>query len=145
MSFTGTYDRNLDDKGRVALPPTFKKPLDGLTLKVIYAPEREVDAVYVFEKDAFEKWLDSVFAAKGGFNPTDPVHRTVQESLRSEATELKMDSASRISIPENDRASAHLDHEVSIVGNGDRLEIWDRATHEARRAAARDVLADFFG
>ena len=40
---------------------------------------------------------------------------------------------------------AHLDREVRIVGNDDHLEVWDRATHEARKSAMTDVLADFFG
>lgn len=142
---TGTYDRNLDEKGRLSLPPAFKGAFDGCRLKVISAPEREVDAVYVFTEDTFKEWLDSVFMAKGGYNPLDPTHRFMKGKLNGEAIELKIDSASRISIPEAARVKSGLDHEVSVVGNGDRLEIWDREKLADRLAAAENLAADFFG
>lgn len=141
---TGTYDRNLDAKGRLSIPPALRNELPE-RVRVIYAPEKEVDAVYVFTEDTFRAWLDSVFVAKGGFDPTNEEHRVVREWLNGEAIELKIDSASRISIPESCRADAHLTGEVTVVGNDDRLVIWDRATHEARRAEARKTVANFFG
>ncbi len=144
MHLTGSYNRNLDAKGRLSLPPAFRKEL-GEQVRVIYAPEKEVDAVYVFTEDTFKAWEDSVFAAKGGYDPTNEEHRSVMEWLNGEAIPLEIDSASRISLPEECRADANLDREVTVVGNGDRLMIWNRATHEARRANARKVVANFFG
>ena len=98
MYLTGSYNRNLDAKGRLSLPPAFRKELDE-RVKVIYAPEKEVDAVYVFTEDTFKVWLDSVFEAKGGYDPTSEEHRSVREWLNGEATTLEIDSASRISLP----------------------------------------------
>ena len=143
MYLTGTYDRNLDAKGRLSLPPAFKKQL-GESVRVLFAPEKEVDALYVFTEDTFKAWLDSVFEAKGGFDPTNKAHRVVMETLNGAATTLEIDSAARISLPEAARAKAGLDREVTIVGNGDRLVVWDRTKHEARQASAEDLLADFF-
>ena len=87
MYFNGTYDRNLDAKGRLSLPPAFKKQLEG-HVRVLPAPEKEVDALYVFTEDTFKVWVDSVFEAKGGFNPTDRSHRMVKEALYGAATTL---------------------------------------------------------
>ena len=143
MYLTGTYDRNLDAKGRLSLPPAFRKQL-GDQVRVLPAPEKEVDALYVFTEDTFKDWLDSVFVAKGGFDPTREEHRLVKEALNGAATTLEIDSAARISLPEGARAKAHLDREVTVVGNGDRLVVWDRATHEARQASVESVLANFF-
>ena len=143
MYLTGTYDRNLDAKGRLSLPPAFKKQLSD-SVRVLPAPEREVDAMYVFTEDTFTAWLDEVFAAKGGFDPTNPEHRQVKEWLNGQATTLEIDSAARISLPEAYRAEAHLDREVTVVGNGDRLVIWDRAEHEKRQAAVKSTIANFF-
>ena len=42
------------------------------------------------------------------------------------ATTLDIDSAARISLPESVREEAHLDREVTIVGNDDRLVVWGR-------------------
>lgn len=143
MYLTGSYNRNLDAKGRLSLPPAFRKELDE-RVKVIYAPEKEVDAVYVFTEDTFKDWLMSVFESKGGYCPTNEQHRMVKEALNGAATTLEIDSAARISLPESVREEAHLDREVTVVGNDDRLVIWDRATHEARKASMKSALADFF-
>ncbi len=143
MYLTGTYNRNLDAKGRLSLPPAFRKEL-GDQVRVLPAPEKEIDALYVFTKDMFEKWLDDVFDAKGGYDPTNGQHRLVKAALNGAATTLDIDSAARISLPEANRAKAHLDHEVTVVGDGDRLEIWDRATYDARQSTVESVLADFF-
>ena len=143
MYFNGTYDRNLDAKGRLSLPPAFKKQLEG-HVRVLPAPEKEVDALYVFTEDTFKVWLDSVFEAKGGFDPTNRSHRMVKEALYGAAITLEIDSAARISLPEHDRKKAHLDREVTVVGGDDRLVIWDRETYAARQAETEDILAGFF-
>lgn len=143
MYLIGTYDRNLDAKGRLTLPPTFKKQLEG-RLCVLPAPEKEVDALYVFTEDMFKVWLDSVFEAKGGYDPTNRSHRMVKEALYGAATTLEIDSAARISLPEQDRKKVHLDREVTIVGSEDRLLIWDRETYAARQAETESMLEDFF-
>lgn len=143
MYLTGTYDRNLDAKGRLSLPPAFRKELPE-KVRVIAAPEGEVDAVYVFTEDTFKDWLAQVFEKKGGYDPTNAQHRVVKEALNGAATTLEIDSAARISLPESVRGEAHLDREVTVVGNDDRLVIWDRATHEARKASMKSALADFF-
>lgn len=143
MYFNGTYDRNLDAKGRLTLPPAFKKQIDGL-VRVLPAPEKEVDALYVFTEDTFKVWVDSVFEAKGGFDPTNRSHRMVKEALYGAATTLEIDSAARISLPEHDRTKVHLNREVTIVGSDDRLVIWDRETYAARQVETEDILADFF-
>ncbi len=143
MYLTGTYDRNLDSKGRLSLPPAFRKELPD-RVRVLAAPEGEIDAVYVFTEDTFKDWLMSVFERKGGFDPTNEEHRMVKEALNGAATTLEIDSAARISLPESDRAEAHLGREVTIVGNDDRLTIWDREAYESRKAASKAVLANFF-
>lgn len=143
MYLTGTYDRNLDAKGRLSLPPAFRKQFDE-QVRVLPAPEKELDALYVFTEDTFKAWLDDVFRAKGGYDPTNGEHRMVREALNGQAATLDIDSAARISLPEPYRAQAGLDREVTIVGNGDRLVVWDRAKHEARQAAVKNVLANFF-
>lgn len=143
MYVSGTYDRNLDAKGRLSLPPAFRKEL-GESVRVLPAPEKDIDALYVFTEDTFKKWLDSVFEAKGGYNPTSEEHRIVREALNGAATALEIDSAARISLPEAYREKVGLDREVTIVGDGDRVKVWDRATFKAREASAESVLANFF-
>ena len=143
MYLTGSYDRNLDAKGRLSLPPAFRKQLDD-QVRVLPAPEKEVDAVYVFTEDTFRDWLMSVFESKGGYNPTNEQHRLVKEALNGAATTLEIDSAARISLPEDARTAKHLKREVTVVGNEDRLEVWDRETFASFNQGTADILASFF-
>ena len=107
-----------------------------IKVRVLPAPEKEVDALYVFTEDTFKAWHASVFEAKGGYDPTNSQHRMVKEALNGAATTLEIDSAARISLPEADRAKRRIStREVRIVGTDDHLEVWDRATHEARKSA----------
>ena len=42
-------------------------------------------------------------------------------------TSMDVDSAGRIGLSESLRKQANLDREVTVVGNYDHLEVWDRA------------------
>ena len=142
MNLTGTYDRNLDAKGRLSLPATLRKVLPD---RVYVIPAPDADALYVFTEDTFEAWKDSVFVAQGGYDPTDSEHIEIRRQLNGAATTLDIDSAARISLPESARSLKGLEREVSVVGNGDRLEIWDRNTWVAHQQASSALLANFFG
>ena len=142
MNLTGTYDRNLDAKGRLSLPATLRKVLPD---RVYVVPAPDADALYVFTEDTFESWLDSVFDAQGGYDPTNGDHIEIRRMLNGAATTLEIDSAARISLPEDARGSKGLKREVTVIGNGDHLEVWDRAAWAARQQASSALLASFFG
>jgi MraZ protein len=52
------------------------------------------------------------------------------------ATEVEIDSASRVLIPPELRSWAGLEREVKFMGVGTYFELWDLARHEAREAQA---------
>lgn len=141
MILTGTYERNLDAKGRLSLPAAIRKELSE-QVKVLKAPD--VDALYVFSSDEYEKWVMGLFEGRGGFNPRSSKDQKLMRSLNAMATPVDIDAASRIGLPEDLRAKAKLSaREVTVVGNFDHLEIWDRAAWEQANADDDD-LADLF-
>lgn len=54
MGMTGAYERNLDAKGRLSLPAPLREEL-GEHVRVFKA--LDVDALYVFSAEAFDKWV----------------------------------------------------------------------------------------
>lgn len=71
MGMTGAYERNLDAKGRLSLPAPLREEL-GEHVRVFKA--LDVDALYVFSAEAFDKWVEGLFAGREGhegFNPRD--------------------------------------------------------------------------
>ena len=118
----GEFHHKLDAKGRVSLPSDFRKSLPK-NLKVTQAPKET--CLYVFEPDAFDDWVESLFASKGGYKPTLLEHERARRVLNSRATNVEIDSAGRISISADLRSKTGLDKEVVILGNSDHMEIWD--------------------
>ena len=55
MGMTGAYERNLDAKGRLSLPAPLREEL-GEHVRVFKA--LDVDALYVFSAEAFDKWVE---------------------------------------------------------------------------------------
>lgn len=48
-------------------------------------------------------------------------------AINKRTTSMDVDSAGRIGLSESLRKQANLDREVTVVGNYDHLEVWDRA------------------
>ena len=122
--FAGTFERNLDAKGRLSLPAAIRSEL-GEHVYVLPAPD--VDALYVFSNEKFEDWALGLFEKRGGFNSRKREDQALMRKIMARATPMDIDSASRIGLSETLREKAGLNREVTLVGNWDHLEIWDRA------------------
>ena len=141
MILTGTYERNLDAKGRLSLPAAVR---DELSSHVYVLPAPDVEALYVFSSDEYEKWVMGLFDKRGGFDPRKREDQALMRKINSMATPMDIDSASRIGLTEALREKKHLTREDTVVGNFDHLEIWDRAVWEQTQQADDDDLADLF-
>ena len=140
MILTGTYERNLDAKGRLSLPAAVR---DELSTHVYVLPAPDVDALYVFSSDEYEKWVMALFEKRGGFDPRSREDQALMRRINSMATPVDIDSASRIGLSEDLRSKKNLAREVTVVGNFDHLEIWDRETWNQSQQEDDD-LADLF-
>ncbi len=116
--FLGDFQHTLDAKGRVSLPAKFRNQLSG-TIVVSKGLE---GCLYVYPAEAFQTWL-AALVQKG--NDFDPGSRRVRRFFTSGAIETELDGAGRVMLPPVLRQYAQLKKEVSITGNGDRIEIWD--------------------
>lgn len=136
----GTYERNLDAKGRLSLPAAIRDELGG-ALYVFPAPD--VDALYVFPRSEFDAWIDRLF--EGEFHERVEDDSELRRYLYSVATPIEIDNASRIGLSEALRSEVGLEREVSIVGLRDHLEIWDRKKWQAKQAELKkNVMAKYF-
>ena len=68
--------------------------------------------------------------------------RGVQRLLVGHADDVELDSAGRILVPPALRRYASLDHEVVLVGQGHKFEIWDGAAWSAQTARTLAFPAD---
>ncbi len=118
----GIFSRKLDAKGRLSLPADFRKVLsEDLRL----TPDPTNQYLMVFETEAFNEWVESLFAAKGGYSAGNGKMVAQRKVLNSRAIVLEVDNSGRIRLNQAQRDIASLDKDVVIVGDVDHIEIWD--------------------
>jgi MraZ protein len=119
LMFTGTYDRQLDDKGRLALPAQYKQHFG----ESCYVVKGGSGCLQVFLTEDFEAEADWMHdRVQRGEMSADEMR-----SRMASADHCKVDRQGRISIVEHLRTFARLDAPMAVVlaGAYNRLEIWE--------------------
>jgi len=115
--FLGTYAPKLDDKGRIILPAKFREELASGVV-VTRGQER---CLYVFSQREFEVMHETIRKA-----PVTSKHsRDFLRLFLSGANQETPDKQHRVTIPAGLREYAGLDRELTVIGAGNRAEIWD--------------------
>lgn len=120
--FLGTHTPRLDEKGRVILPAKFRQELEsGIVLT--RGQER---CIYVFSAREFERVHERVRQAP----LTSAGARDFVRLFLSGASAETADSQHRITIPPPLRSYAGLERDLTVIGVGDRAEIWSTPAWE---------------
>lgn len=115
--FLGTHAPKLDDKGRVILPAKFRAALaSGLVLT-----RGQENCLYVFTEDEFAELHERIRQAP----VTSKSARDFLRVFLSGASDEVPDSQNRITIPQVLRDYAGLRKDLTVIGAGNRIEIWD--------------------
>lgn len=114
--FSGEYEHSLDAKGRVIMPSKFREPLGD----VFYITKGLDHNLLVFSS---EEW--NIFYSKLNTLPmSNKSARGFSRLFLSGAVECEASGQGRVLIPANLRAYAGIDKDVTIIGNGNKVEIW---------------------
>lgn len=121
--FLGTHAPKLDDKGRVILPARFRDELaNGLVLT--RGQER---CLYVFTAKDFENHLERLREAP----LTSKAGRDFLRLFLSGASSEIPDKQNRVMIPTALREYAGLERDLTVIGAGNRAEIWSATSWQA--------------
>lgn len=132
--FLGEYQHSLDAKGRVILPMAFRGAIqEGLVLT-----KGQDDCLAVYPTDEWQKTSDRLNDAVRSNKKSRQFLRMWYSSARRE----DLDKQGRITIPEQMREFAGLERDVTIIGAGERIEVWDRDRWERVRAEAERAYSD---
>jgi len=143
--FFGEYEHAIDDKSRLTLPARFRAALAG----GVFLAKGLDGSVDVYPR---ETWEMKVVARLGGLDPLLPDTRLLQRHFFGGASEDVPDKQGRVHLPAPLVRHAKLIKDVTVIGNNDHLEIWDRAAwaerleaiegsadHAAQRLAAQSI------
>ena len=134
MLFLGTHTPKLDDKGRMFLPAKFRAKLaDGLV--ITRGQER---CLYVYPQAEFER-----IAGQWQSSPTSSrAVRDYQRVFLSGASDEVPDKQGRVTIPPILRDYAGLSTECTVIGAGNRVEVWDSVAWNTYLEQTEDAFAE---
>ena len=133
--FVGVHERQLDERGRVALPSSYRGEL-GDHCYLFFGDDGcvSVRSVETFEAEA----ADMVAKAKSG-----EVTRNRLRAFASSASEATIDKQGRVTLDARLRNHAGLAPQgaVVVLGNIDQIEIWDPESYRLSEDAGQHEIA----
>ncbi len=126
----GEFDYKIDEKGRVPVPPRFRRELkDG----VVLAPgaEKCINAYTIAE------WKKLAADLTGGSLTSNKLRR-LNRAVFATAFNLTMDGQGRVALPIPLREHAEIVDDVVIAGVNTYLEIWNKVLWEEEKAKSQE-------
>lgn len=117
--FIGEYIHSIDSKGRIIVPSKFRDELG----KVFVISQELDNCLGIYTLSKWEELVEKL----NNLPATNRQANAYKRFKLSSAFECEIDKNGRILIPSKLREFAFLEKEVIIIGNGDRVEVWDKA------------------
>ncbi len=136
----GEYTHALDDKKRISLPSKFRKEVGAKFVATIGLD----NCLWIFPMKAWNTISEKIGGL--GFGQAD--NRQFARTMFGGASEIEVDSAGRILIPDFLREHAALKNKVVFVGVYDRVEVWnekDWAEHKRAALKQAEAMAEKLG
>ena len=123
LSFTGEYNYNIDQKGRLNIPAKFRKALDPKNDNTFVITRGFDPSLIVYPLVEWKKVEQQLLLLSSIKNKD----RNFVRSIVRYATISKYDSQGRIQIPDILLEYGQIQKEVSIIGMINKIELWDRS------------------
>ncbi len=128
--FRGLSTINVDEKGRLAIPARYREGLAVLGSPELVLTLNPWDrALWLYPLAEWEL-IETKLSALSDF---DKQSRRTKQIMRGYAADCVCDNQARVLLPQELRAIAGIDGPVALLGQGNKLEIWDRDAWNAER------------
>lgn len=130
--YNSTYRNAVDGKRRIQIPAMWRPDESDFQFTLIVWPKyREGACLRVLPPKELAELMEALDAMPNG----DPNKTTLKRIIGSESTQVTLDKAGRICVPEEMADAANIEDEAVLVGLLDRFEIWSPARYEKLKAA----------
>ena len=138
MAFHGTFEHTLDAKHRMTVPSKLRAAFsDGAFL--VKGADR---CIALYPSATYSALVDTALSR---LNPLSDERRDANRYFRANAQAVELDSAGRVMLASRQLEHAGIGRDVTLIGAGDCLELWDRDTWAAYdtdlTARAPDITA----
>ena len=132
--FLGTYTHNIDDKNRLTLPSKIATELS----KTVVVSRGFDSCLELRTLEEFKKYSEVLNSYSSNKKET----RMFVRAILPNASKITIDNAKRILIPANLLQQANIKNEVTIIGVGNKIEIWDSDTYAAYKEKADQLYEE---
>jgi MraZ protein len=140
--FTGSVTTTLDDKNRLTIPARFKEQLlkdAGGGNRVVIS--RWVDPCLVIHPLVeWERRCEELARMRD----TNPERRQFRYVILGTAQDLELDKQNRILLPQALRQAAGIERDVTLVGDIERILLWDSARWARMSDLGDDRLSEMY-
>ncbi|NLK86064.1 MAG: division/cell wall cluster transcriptional repressor MraZ [Clostridiaceae bacterium] len=116
--FYGEFQHTVDPKGRIIIPAAFR---DELKSKFMVTKGLE-GCLFIFSMPKWDSLVEKIETLPLSNNKA----REFSRFFFSSAAQCELDKHSRILVPQDLRSHAGLEKDISIVGVGNRVEVWNK-------------------
>lgn len=132
--FLGTYKHNLDSKKRLTIPSTIRNQLG----KTVVISKGFDGSLNLRTPEEFKIYSEKLLA----LSQTKLNTRIITRQLLANAAEIDIDNANRVLIPSNLLIEASIDTNVTIIGLGNKLELWNTSKYEKLKNDSDGILEE---
>ena len=143
MDFNGQYTHQMDEKGRLSLPSAFRREAEGDRFVLLQ-----------WEKPYLTLFPEAEWTAIQGklkeFRKGNPAAWNHVRQISAGAQPVSPDKQGRILVPSWLQADASLEGQVLLIGNIDRVELWNpqlytRTVEDAQGEGLTQFAHQIFG
>jgi MraZ protein len=124
--FLGSYVHALDDKGRLSIPAKLRRELSSKDKNTLIITRGLEDCLFLYPRHEWQQVREKLRS----LSFTQPDARLFVRMMTSNANEITLDSQGRLVVPPNLRDVSGLEREVLIIGNLERVELWNPKRYE---------------
>ena len=119
--FKGIHNINLDGKGRLTMPTKYRNTIsDQSNGNMVVTIDSEEKCLLLYPATIFSS-IEKKINDLPSFTKN---HRRIQRLIIGHAEDLELDSSGRILLPKPLRLVAEMSKKITLIGQGEKFEIW---------------------
>ena len=119
--FKGIHNINLDAKGRLTIPTKYRNTInDQSNGNMVITIDSEEKCLLLYPATIFSN-IEKKINDLPSFTKN---HRRIQRLIIGHAEDLELDASGRILLSKPLRAVSEMSKKVTLIGQGDKFEIW---------------------
>ncbi|MCG2710258.1 MAG: division/cell wall cluster transcriptional repressor MraZ [Thermodesulfovibrionales bacterium] len=127
-SFSGKYYYSVDSKGRIIIPAPFREIISANYSRKLYIVNAAFDkCLHLYPAEEWNRLEERVRAMP----KMDEAVKFFMRKVIASAVEIELDKQGRVLIPVAHREDSGINGEIVVVGQIDKIELWDRKEWDA--------------